>query len=126
MNSTFSLSGDMFSQLKRVQQSLQSVFQPTAASNIRALARRSFPAINVDATADSIEVMALAPGIDPAQLQIAVDKGLLVIADEWQSERPEASANGKTAVYAHGRFRGSFRRMISLPGGIEPARIDAT
>ena len=126
MNSMFGSYGDMFSELERLQQGLQSVFQPTATSNIRALTRRSFPAINVGATADSIEVMALAPGVDPAQLQITVDKGLLVIAGERQSEPPDVVASGKTAVYAQERFRGTFRRVISLPDDIDPTRIDAT
>ena len=129
MNSAFDLYGDMFSELDRLQQNLQQTFRPGAASNIRALSRRGFPAINVGATTNAIEVLALAPGVDPAELQITVDKGLLVIAGERRADELQPDSDGadsKKAVYAQERFRGSFRRVISLPDDIDPTRIEAT
>jgi HSP20 family protein len=126
MNSAFDLYGDVFSELDRLQQNLAQVFCPGATSDIRALSRRSFPAINVGATPDAIEVMALAPGVDPAALQITVDKGLLVIAGERKGDELQQGSDGKVAMYAQERFRGSFRRVISLPDDIDPTRIEAS
>jgi HSP20 family protein len=67
--------------------------------------------------------MAFAPGIDPSQLQITIDRGLLVIAGERASSVPEQREG--TAVYAQERFSGSFRRVVSLPEEADPQRVDA-
>ena len=123
MNRTFDLYGDLFTELSRLQESfLDQSFRP-GGSSIRALPRRTFPVINVGSTPDAIEVLALAPGINPAELQITVGKGLLVIAGERKNDAPAEGKN--TAVYAQERFKGSFRRVISLPDDADAARINA-
>ena len=125
MNGTFDFYGDLFSELNRLQESFSDQsFRPGGAGSIRALPRRTFPVINVGSTPDAIEVLALVPGIDPAELQITVDKGLLVIAGERKDDAPSDGKN--TAVYAQERFKGSFRRVISLPEDADAARINAT
>ena len=42
--------------------------------------------LNVGTTPAAIEVQALAPGLDPARLEITVDRGLLVISGERPGE----------------------------------------
>jgi HSP20 family protein len=116
------LYGDIFAELGRLQQEVERAFQPGGASSIRALPRGAFPVINVGTTPDAIEVLALAPGLDPAALQLTVDKGLLVVAGERKEERP---AGDKVTVYARERFQGAFRRVIPLPEDADPARISA-
>ncbi len=123
MNGTLDLYGDLFAELNRLQESFEQAFRPGGAGSIRALPRRTFPVLNVGSTPDAIEVMALAPGIDPAELQVTIDKGVLVIAGERKDDAPSGE---NTAVYAQERFKGSFRRVISLPEDADPARIDAT
>jgi HSP20 family protein len=124
MNGTLDLYGDMFAELNRLQQSVEQAFRPGGSSrSIRALSRRTFPLISVGGTPDAVEVMALAPGVDPAELQITIDKGLLVIAGERKDDAPSGA---NTAVYAQERFKGAFRRVISLPEDVDPAKIDAT
>lgn len=130
MNGPLELYGDLFAELGRLQQSLEQAFSPGAGS-IRALPRRSFPVINVGSTPDAIEVLALTPGVEPAALQLTVDKGLLVIAGE-RKDGPDAGAQDSQdgsdgrAVYAQERFKGSFRRVVSLPDDADPARINAS
>lgn len=125
MNGTQELYGDLFAELNRLQESFEQAFWPGGTGSIRAQPRRTFPVINVGSTPDAIEVLALAPGIDPAELQITIDKGVLVIAGERKDD--DAPAGGEnTAVYAQERFKGSFRRVISLPEDADPAKIDAT
>jgi HSP20 family protein len=125
MNAAIDFYGDLFSEMDRWQQRLEQAFRPGGGSSIRALSHRSFPAINVGSTPDAIEVLALAPGMTPDALQITIDKGLLVIAGERKNDDSEA-AGDNAAVYAQERFKGAFRRVISLPDDIDPARIDAT
>jgi HSP20 family protein len=103
---------------------LDQVFRPAERSSIRALTGASFPVINVGTTPDTIEVMALAPGLDPASLQLSIDRGLLVISGERKSEVPEPGDN--ISVYARERFVGNFRRVVSLPDDADPGKVDAT
>jgi HSP20 family protein len=122
MNGSFHFAGDLFPELARLQQQLDEVFQ-TGATNIRAPARGTFPAINVGMSPETIEVVAFAPGVDAKSLEITVDKGVLVIAGERKSE--SGTRNERDSVYAQERFNGSFRRVISLPEDADPARVDA-
>jgi HSP20 family protein len=121
MNATLRSAG-VFSELERLQSALDQVFQPAERSSIRHLAGPGFPVLNVGTTPDTIEVMALAPGLDPASLQLTLDRGLLVIA----GERPPKDPPGERATaYAQERFTGSFRRVVSLPDDADPAKVDA-
>ena len=124
MNGSFRFAGDLFPELSRLQQRLDEVFQTGNSTNIRELARGTFPAVNVGSSPDSIEVVAFAPGVDSKSLQITVDKGLLVIAGE---RGRNASGTGEEQnVYAQERFAGTFRRVISLPDDADPAKVDAS
>jgi HSP20 family protein len=124
MNASFRPAGDLVSELNRLQSVLDQVFRPAERSSIRALTGATFPVINVGTTPDSIEVMALAPGLDPTTLQLSIDRGLLVISGERKSEVPEAGDG--ISVYAQERFAGNFRRVVSLPDDADPGKVDAT
>ena len=116
--------GDIFSELNRLQSVFDQVFRPWERSSIRGLTGASFPVINVGASPDAVEVMALAPGLDPASLQLTVDRGVLVMSGERKSQLPEPGDD--TSIYAQERFAGNFRRVVSLPEDADPARVDAS
>jgi HSP20 family protein len=100
------------------------VFQGSwGPSNIRQLARNGYPAVNVGTSPETIEVLAFVPGIEPNDLQITIDKGLLSIAGE---RRAEPSKREAETVHAKERFVGSFKRVLSLPDEADPAKVDAT
>ena len=124
MNTSFRPAADVFSELNRLQNVLDQMFRPSERSSIRALTGAIFPVINVGTTPDTIEVMALAPGVDPSTLQLSVDRGLLVIAGERKSDLPEDRDD--ISVYAQERFAGDFRRVVSLPEDADPGKVDAT
>jgi len=123
MNTSFRPAADVFSELSRLQDVLDQVFRPAERSSIRGYSGASFPVINVGTTPESIEVMALAPGLDPSALQLTVDRGLLIISGERRNAVPEAGE--ATSVYAQERFCGNFRRVVSLPEDADPAKVDA-
>lgn len=124
MNTSFRFAGDLFPELTQLQQQLDHLFRGGPATDIRALGRGAFPPVNVGTSPDTIEVIGFAPGVDPKQLQITIDKGLLVIAGERAVETGERG-DGDT-VYAQERFSGAFRRVISLPEDADPAKVDAS
>lgn len=124
MNLSFRPAADVFSELNRLQGVLDQMFRPAERSSIRALTGASFPVINIGTTPDTVEVMALAPGLDPTSIQLSIDRGLLVIAGDRKSQLPEAGDN--VSVYAQERFAGSFRRVVSLPDDADPGKVDAS
>jgi HSP20 family protein len=123
LNASFRPAADVFSEFSRLQGLLDQVFRPAERSSIRALAGSTFPVVNVGTTPEAIEVMALAPGLDPSALQLTVDRGLLSISGERKSDVPEGDT---ISVYARDRFAGSFRRVISLPEDADPAKVEAS
>jgi len=123
LNASFRPATDIFSELNRLQTVFDQVFRPSERSSIRGLSGAGFPVINVGTTPESVEVMALAPGLDPASLELTVDRGLLILSGQRNSDVPEDGA--KTSVYAQERFTGAFRRVISLPDDADPGKVEA-
>jgi HSP20 family protein len=121
MSPLFLSSADLFADLNRMQTLMDQLF-PGRSASIRSQAA-GFPVLNVGTTPTSIEVQALAPGLDPSKLEITVDRGLLIIAGERPSELPQ---DERTSVYARERFSGKFRRVVSLPEDADPAAVQAS
>ncbi len=90
---------------------------------IRGLARNGFPALNVGGTSKAVEIYAFAPGVDPASLQINLERGVLTIAGERKTPLPAADA--KSAVHINERFDGKFHRVLTLPDDADPDAIEA-
>jgi HSP20 family protein len=116
--------GDLFADFDALQRQVEQMLGTRPwPSSIRAAGRGAFPALNVGFTGDSVEIYAFAPGIDPAKLEVSVDKGLLTITGERASDLPQAAEN--VNIYAGERFSGTFRRVISLPEDVDSSRVDA-
>ncbi|CAG9242942.1 Molecular chaperone (small heat shock protein) [Burkholderia diffusa] len=113
---------DLFSEFDRLQQQMAQLFGGFPSS-IRASRLGAFPQINVGATDESIEIVAFAPGIDAAELDVSIDKGLLTISGERKSAQPDPGS--ETRTYAQERFVGTFRRVIELPDTADPDKVQA-
>jgi len=117
--------GDLFADFDGLQRQMEQILgQKGVPSSIRAANRGAFPAINMGATEHAVEIYAFAPGVDPASLEVSVDRGLLTIAGERASDLPQESE--KVSVYASERFTGPFKRVVSLPDEVDTARVEAT
>lgn len=120
--SNFYFGTELFSELDRLQRQMSSLFGEYPAS-LRSSRLGTFPQINIGTTDESVEIVAFAPGLDTAKLDISIDKGLLTIAGERpanQAQLPEG-----TRQYAQERFSGSFRRVIELPQQADPDNVKA-
>ena len=112
---------DVFAELERLQREMQESFD--LSPSIRGLGRGGFPALNVGGTPQSVEIYAFAPGLDPATMEVNLDRGLLTIAGERTPDLP--SGDDKAAVHINERFAGRFRRVVSLADDVDPSTVSA-
>ena len=113
---------DLFAEVDRLQRELQQSFD-TVSPSIRGF-HRGYPALNIGSTPKSVEIYAFAPGIDPARLEVNLDRGVMTI----EGERPSAVRSGgeRSTAHINERFEGRFRRVVSLPDDIDPAAVNAS
>ena len=112
---------DVFAELDLLQREMQQALD--VSPNIRGLGRGGFPALNVGGTAQSVEIYAFTPGLDPKTLEVNLDRGVLTIAGERNGQLP--ADDKKAAVHIHERFAGRFRRVVSLPDDVDPNGVSA-
>ncbi len=114
-------SRDLFAELDRLQREMQQAFDQSPT--IRGHARGGYPALNIGGTPTSVEVYAFAPGLDPAAIDVNLDRGVLTVAGERKQDLPKSDE--KTTLHANERFTGRFRRVVSLPEDIDPNAVTA-
>ena len=112
---------DLFAELDRLQREMREAFELTPS--IRGLGRGGFPALNIGGTPQSVEIFAFAPGLDPATVEVNLDRGVLTIAGERQADLP--SDDDRAAVHINERFSGRFRRVVSLSDDVDPNGVSA-
>jgi HSP20 family protein len=61
------------------------------------------------------------PGIDPEQLEVSVDRGILTISGKREEERTE---NGK--FFVRERTMGTFTRRLRLPESLDAEAVEAS
>lgn len=112
---------DLFAELDRMQRELQQSYD--LSPSIRGFARGGFPAMNVGHTAQSVEIYAFAPGLDPASIDVQIEKGVLTVAGERKVALP--SKDSKATVHIDERFAGRFRRVVTLPDDADANAVEA-
>jgi HSP20 family protein len=113
---------DIYAELDRLQREIQDTFE--LSPSIRGLGRGGFPALNIGGTPQSVEIFAFTPGVDPATLDVSLDRGVLTIAGERLPGLPTA-ADEKATVHVNERFDGRFRRVVNLTDELDPNGVSA-
>jgi HSP20 family protein len=113
---------DLFADLDRLQRDLQS--STGGAPHIRGAGRGGYPALNVGSTPTTVEVQAFAPGLDPASIDVQIDRGVLTIAGERRLTA--APSDEKSTLHLNERFAGRFRRVVSLPEDVDASAVAAS
>lgn len=113
---------DLFAEMDRLQREMQQALD--LSPTIRGVGQGGFPALNIGGTPQTVEVYAFAPGLDPAHIEVELDRGVLTIAGERVSSLPKPEE--RAAVHIDERFAGRFRRVISLPEDADPNGVNAS
>lgn len=81
----------------------------------------SAPALEMSETEKTYKISAELPGIDPDDVDVTFDDGILRIAGEKKEEREENERGYRLSE----RSYGAFERAVSLPAAADPNKIDA-
>lgn len=123
--SMWSHSNSLFSQFDRLRRELDDVFGVSGQpSSIRSVAPGTWPAVNLGRTASSVEIYAFAPGLDPAKIDVTLDRGVLRISGERTTAAPQQDA--QVNFYTRERGVGAFTRAVALPDDVDAGAVKAS
>lgn len=116
----------LFSNLSELHQALDRMFEPSSfldrenwLSNV--VGSNWTPTIDIKDEANQYVIRADVPGVDPKNIEVSIDKGMLTIRGHRETETKEEREN-----YVHvERSQGSFYRTISLSNAADSSKISA-
>ncbi|MBZ5588575.1 MAG: Hsp20/alpha crystallin family protein [Acidobacteriia bacterium] len=79
------------------------------------------PSVDVRETKDALEIAAELPGLEPKDVEVSVENGILTLKG---SRHFEKATEGET-YHRVERAYGSFERSFSLPTNVDPERVHA-
>lgn len=80
------------------------------------------PRVDVEETDKEIVVKADLPGVDPKNVEISVENGVLTVRGERKEEKEDKKKN----YHRVERFAGSFYRSVPLPPAADADKVTAT
>jgi len=106
----------------RVNRFMERVLAEPFAGAISPEAIGWIPAMDIVETPAELTLSAELPGVDPKDVDVSVDDGVLTIRGEKSEERKEEEDK---KVYLYERSYGSFQRSVSLPQSVDASKITA-
>ena len=79
------------------------------------------PAVDVRESKDALEISTELPGIEPKEVEVCVENGVLTLKGSRQFEK---ATEGET-YHRVERAYGSFERLFSLSTNVDPERVQA-
>ena len=117
-----SFNGSLFDEFRRMEREMDQLFGAGPWPNsIRAVARGTYPPINIGSTDEQVDIYLFAAGVNPDSLDISIQQNLLTI----DGKRKLIAEEGAT-YYRKERFDGGFHRVVTLPDDVDPAKVEAS
>jgi HSP20 family protein len=110
-----------FGEVERIKQEMNRLSDAVTRGLLRQAPAGVFPLMNLTEDKDSYYVRAELPGIKADELDISVTEDSLSVTG-MRKLPPE---NEKATYHRREREEGNFSRMMSLPGPINPGKVDA-
>ena len=110
--------------LQQLQREMNSLFDnrlPTEGENGNVATSDWAPAVDIKEEDDRFLVLADIPGVDPEDIEVSMENGILSIKGERKSEHTEEKEGYKRIE----RSYGSFHRRFTLPESANPEGIKA-
>lgn len=105
----------------RIRREMERLFDLLEAEAPSASPAGVFPPTNVTQDGQNFYVRTELPGIDPAALNISVERNKLTLA----GKREIPVEQDGVSYHRRERVGGAFNRSITLPGDIDPDRVEA-
>ena len=117
-----SFEGSLSDEFRRIEREMDQLFGTGPWPNsIRAVAKGTYPPINIGSTPDQVDVYLFAAGVNPKSLDISIHQNLLTI----EGERRLITEEGAN-YYRKERFDGEYHRAVNLPEDVDPDKVDAS
>lgn len=79
------------------------------------------PDIDIAETPEALTVKAEIPGIEPKDMQVVLENGVLVL----RGEKRQVTEEKEERLYRNERHYGSFVRSLRLPANVDASRVSA-
>jgi len=113
---------DLFDQFERMRRQMDQLLgEGGGPLGIRSVAAGTYPAINIGASPEQVDVYVFAAGMDPGTIDISLQQNLLSVSGERNAHLPEG-----VQPFRQERFSGGFRRVITLPEDVDADKVSAT
>jgi len=116
---------DPFKEMRSLQEGMNRMFEDYAGRSRHPdedfITGSWTPNVDVRETKDSLELQVEVPGIDPKEVGVSVENGILTLKGERRFER---ATEGETYHRVECAY-GSFERSFTLPTNVDPERIKA-
>jgi len=111
----------IYDQLLRMERNMDRMMGAgTRPGGIRDSAVGAYPPVNIGATTKQVDIYLFAAGLNPDAVDVTIHQQLLTISGERRLIQ-EAGAD----YYRQERYDGEFRRVITLPGDVDPEKVEA-
>ncbi len=107
----------MMSEMNRISETMSNL--ETGGPQTRGYSDAWSPTTDIFARGDDLVIRSELPGVLPEDCEVSFSHGYLTIAGERRQD------NAEVIYYASERFRGAFRREITLPEGVDEEDIEA-
>lgn len=125
MTNQISKKTPLFSNLSDLHQTLERLFEPSWFDRENWLSNVAgsnwTPTVDIKDEANQYIIRADVPGVEPKNIEVTIDKGVLTIKGHKEIEKKEEKEN-----FVHiERSQGTFYRSITLPNAADSANIKA-
>jgi HSP20 family protein len=110
-----------FGRLSGLRREIDRWFDSTLSENL--LAGEWIPAMDVQETGDGLRLSFEVPGVNPEDLSVTFENGVLTVSGEKKFEFQTGDENAGTRGYE--RRYGRFERSVTLPQSVDPDQVSA-
>jgi len=122
----FSLSDPIWQDFDRLNREMEKIFNENYFTTPGTAGTRvPIPAVNIGETPDRVLIYLFAPGLDPENIDLTIEKNMLTISAGRDTSKEIGEGSKVTGYYRKERFSGKFRRVIALPEGLDTSQIGA-